>query len=62
MNNWYYEYFFNDELEIAKSQIEFYENRKEFIQKKKDMSITDKIDKLKKIDFTITCIKYSYNL
>jgi len=62
MNNWYYEYFFNDELEIAKSQIEFYENRKEFIQKKKDMSIADKIDKLKKIDFTITCIKYSYNL
>lgn len=62
MNNWYYEYFYNDEIDIAKSQIEFYENRKEFIQKKKDMALEDKLDKLKKIDFTINCIKYSYNL
>lgn len=62
LNSWYYEYFFTDEIEMAKSQIEFYENRKEFIDKKKDMLMPDKIDKLKKIDFTINCIKYCYNL
>jgi len=62
MYNLYNHYFYCDEMKMAESQIEFYQDRIKIIKEKTNMNDFEKADKIKKIDFTIRCIKYTFSL
>tara|TARA_R110000824_G_scaffold15412_5_gene64922 strand:+ start:378 stop:566 length:189 start_codon:yes stop_codon:yes gene_type:complete len=55
-------YFFSADVNMAKNQVDFYQQRIKKIKEKKNMEETEKADKIDKIDFTIKCIKYSFSL
>tara|TARA_R110002020_G_scaffold165110_2_gene352407 strand:- start:2593 stop:2781 length:189 start_codon:yes stop_codon:yes gene_type:complete len=55
-------YCYSDDLKKAKEQIEFYEKRCIDIIKKINLSKEEKKDKVDKIQFTISCIKYTFSL
>jgi len=56
-----YNYFNPDEYEMGVSQVEFYRQRIECIKRKALLGTEDK-DKIKKLELTINCIKYYYNI
>ena len=55
-------YFYDEELNMANEQIEFYRERIKTIQNKNGMDQKEKDEKIKKIEFTINCIKYTFSL
>ena len=55
-------YFYDEELNMANEQIEFYRQRIKTIQNKNGMDQKEKDEKIKKIEFTINCIKYTFSL
>jgi len=56
-----YNYCNPDEYEMGVSQVEFYRQRIECIKRKALLGTEDK-DKIKKLELTINCIKYYYNI
>lgn len=61
MATYFYQYFYNDDLKFAESQLEFYVNKLMKIDDE-DINENNKLLKKKKIQFVIDCIKYSYGL
>lgn len=55
-------YFYDEELNMANEQIDFYQERIKSIKNKNGMSDKEKDEKIKKIEFTINCIKYTFSL
>ena len=55
--NWYYE----DECELARQQLEFYENKLKAIDND-TCNIENKQYRKKRIEIVVKCIKYTYNL
>tara|TARA_S200002703_G_C3612018_1_gene187924 strand:+ start:21 stop:206 length:186 start_codon:yes stop_codon:yes gene_type:complete len=56
-----YNYCHPDEYEMGVFQVKFYEQRIECIKRKALLGTEDK-DKIKKLELTINCIKYYYNI
>lgn len=54
-------YFYRDDYEYAINQIVFYENKILHIQGE-DINESNKLMKIKRIQFIIDCIKYKYNI
>jgi hypothetical protein len=55
-------YFYDKDLNMAHEQINFYQERIKTIQNKNGMNQKEKDEKIKKIEFTINCIKYTFSL
>ena len=63
MDTWYNWYYYNPEMiDLAKQQIEFFEQRKNAINFKCNINDSDKKDKIIKINLTIDALKYTYSL
>jgi len=61
MVSYIYEYFYKDDVDFAKTQLEFYESKIKKIDNE-DINENNKILKKKRIQFVIDLIKYSYGL
>lgn len=61
ISNLIYNYLYPDEVEYAINQIVFYENKIYAIQNE-DINESNKLMKIKRLQFIINCIKYRYNL
>jgi len=61
MTTYFYQYFYNEDVKFAESQLEFYVNKLMKIDDE-DINENNKLLKKKKIQFVIDCIKYSYGL
>ena len=55
-------YFYDEDLNMAHEQIDFYRQRIKTIQNKNGMNQKEKDEKIKKIEFKINCIKYTFSL
>ena len=55
--NWYYE----DEYELAREQLEFFENKLKAIDND-TCNDTNKAYRKRRIELVIKCIKYTYNM
>lgn len=55
-------YFYDEDLNMANEQIDFYQERIKTIKNKNGMNEKEKDEKIKKIEFTINCIKYTFSL
>jgi len=61
ISNLIYNYLYPDDYEYAISQIVFYENKILHIQGE-DINENNKLMRIKKFEFVISCIKYKYNI
>ena len=61
MVSYIYEYFYKDDVDFAKTQLEFYESKIKKIDNE-DINDSNKELKKKRIYFIISCIKYCYGL
>lgn len=61
ISNLIYNYLYPDEVDYAINQIVFYENKIYAIQNE-DINESNKLMKIKRLQFIINCIKYRYNL
>ena len=61
ISNLIYNYLYPDEIEYAINQIVFYEKKIYAIQNE-DINESNKLMKIKRIQFIIDCIKYKYNI
>jgi len=59
MVSYYYQYFYEDDVKYAKSQLEFYESKIKKIENE-NINENNKVLKKKRIEFIINLIKYSY--
>jgi hypothetical protein len=61
ISNLIYNYLYPDEVEYAINQIVFYEKKIYAIQNE-DINESNKLMKIKRLQFIIDCIKYKYNI
>ena len=61
ISNLIYNYFYPDEIDYAVNLILFYEKKILSIQNE-DINESNKLMKIKRLEFTIKCIKNSYGL
>lgn len=57
-----YAYLYPEECAFAKSQLDFYKNKKKHIQEDNNINDNTKLLKLKRINLVIDSICYSYGL
>ena len=60
MATYFYQYFYEEDVKFAESQLEFYKSKILKIEKE-DINENNKLLKKKRIQFVIDCIKYSYS-
>ena len=61
MVSYYYQYFYEDDVKYAESQLEFYESKIKKIDNE-NINENNKVLKKKRIEFIIQCIQYSYGI
>jgi len=61
ISNLIYNYLYPDEIDYAYNQVLFYEKKILHIQNE-DINESNKLMRIKKFEFVISCIKYKYNL
>ena len=60
--SYYYSWMYPDEVSFAKTQLDFYISKRNHIQNDNTLNENIKILKLKRLNFIIDCINYSYSI